>query len=107
MATVKKWIQKSDRKVLKIVDMVLAVAVSDLGFSLGLADSTGVFRGIGFEFSVVSAEPPHSLCPFRSHPSPAYFPHCGFRPKWTDNVVPFRCEYSLVPRAVTVQLLLL
>lgn len=46
MATVKKWIQKSDRKVLKIVDMILAVAVSGLGFSLGLTDSTTVFRGV-------------------------------------------------------------
>lgn len=46
MAAVKKWIQKSDRKVLKIVDMILAVVVSDLGFSLDLTDSTFVFRGI-------------------------------------------------------------
>lgn len=55
---------------------------------------------LNFEFWGESA----FLCLFPPSSLPACYLLYGFRPKWT-SILPSKCEYSLLPRAVAAQLL--
>lgn len=98
LEVVKKWMCESGRKVPRIVDMVLAVAVT-LVCSFGLTNSAALLRGLRLWILGRKCRTASFSLPLHPTPFPAYYSLCGFKPEWTGQhrVIIYYCPGLLLP----------